>query len=62
MYRSPTLIVVRGLVDPTALVFDMQQRRLFWTDSKAGKVQRSALDGSRVCDVAAAPVSLRLGA
>uniref|UniRef100_A0A7S0QA41 SMP-30/Gluconolactonase/LRE-like region domain-containing protein n=1 Tax=Coccolithus braarudii TaxID=221442 RepID=A0A7S0QA41_9EUKA len=56
--------VVRGLIDPTALVVDTEHRRLFWTDAKAGKVQCSALDGSRVCDVAtglSSPWGLALG-
>ena len=47
--------VVRGLIDPQGLVLDADGEgggRLFWTDAKAGVVQCSALDGSRVCDVA----------
>ncbi|KOO22870.1 low-density lipoprotein receptor-related protein 4-like protein [Chrysochromulina tobinii] len=57
--------VVRGLVDPTGLVFDEREDgRLFWTDAKAGKVQCAALDGTRVCDVATGldePFGLVLG-
>mmetsp|Transcript_34159 Transcript_34159/g.113082 ORF Transcript_34159/g.113082 Transcript_34159/m.113082 type:complete len:185 (+) Transcript_34159:256-810(+) len=37
---------------------------MFWTDPKAGKVQTSSLDGSRVCDVASglpSPYGLALG-
>ena len=46
--------MVTGLIDTTGLAIDLRHPggRLFWTDSKAGKVQCSALDGSKVCDVA----------
>jgi len=56
--------VVSGLVDPVSLVLDMNNRRIFWTDAKTGKVQCSGLDGSRVCDVAtglASPWGIALG-
>jgi len=57
--------VVRGLIDPTGLILDPRHGgRLFWTDAKAGKVQCSAIDGSRVCDVATGldePFGLALG-